>query len=787
MANKAFEDGFYEVSLELLERFLKNYPSSKSIGKVHLLIGQCYFRQNKFLEALKKFESLIEEPYSAGIKDACLYWIAEVHFKGNNFLKAAEFYKKIIDGYPKSPYLMHAYYSLGWCYYQEHLYAEALSYFKSVEEKFPKETVAQDASFKTVEALYNLKRYGELKDEINAYLGAYPDDKEKKPYLYFYMAEADYYLEDFTRAIEEYSKVTAAAVEENIKALSRLGMGWSFLKQKDYAKAEDALRAIKEDELKKDNRDILFLAKASLSFEKKDFAQARDFYGRLRGSTSDPLVLSQAYLGEADALYNMALYQDAIALYSDALKKYSPGDCPQDIMDKLHYGLAWAMLKEGEFKGAIEQFQKIVKQTDDKIVKVSALCHIGDAYQDSGDYKKAQEAYDSILKNYPDSFYNDYVQYQLGLTLLRSSNYDGAIIAFQNVKSRFPGTKLIDDAAYALGLAYFQREDYNSSREVFSKFRDEFAGSSLKPQAVYLLGSSLYNLGEFSEAIEAFKDIIKSYGQDIELVQKAEYEIADCYYRMGNEKEAMSRLNSLRTKYPDSALTLEVVWWLGEYYYRKGDFNLSRRYFLSLVNDFPKSDLVADAYYYLGLTYEEDAKYEEAVENFKKVTGSAGSDLAGQAYIRIADIYIEQGKLEPALEVYFKVKEDYSNLAALLYPKIGDLYRRMNNFSEAINFYLLSLDIAGVRQLADIQFKIAESKEAMNAPDEAVEEYLKVPYLYSENGILAVRSFLRVAAIYESRQAFDKAEEVYKKLISMGVEEAKYAQERIDWIRANVK
>ena len=44
-------------------------------------------------------------------------------------------------------------------------------------------------------------------------------------------------------------------------------------------------------------------------------------------------------------------------------------DTLQELIDKmLHYGLAWAYLKEGEFKQAIEEFQRIVNQTEDKVV-----------------------------------------------------------------------------------------------------------------------------------------------------------------------------------------------------------------------------------------------------------------------------------------------------------------------------------------------------------------------------------------------------------------------------------
>ncbi len=89
VAKKAFDDGFYDVSLGLLLRFQNNYPDSDKLPEVNLLIGRCYFHQNRFLDALAKFEELLNQPKATSIKDAVLYWIAEVHFKGNVYDKAA--------------------------------------------------------------------------------------------------------------------------------------------------------------------------------------------------------------------------------------------------------------------------------------------------------------------------------------------------------------------------------------------------------------------------------------------------------------------------------------------------------------------------------------------------------------------------------------------------------------------------------------------------------------------------------------------------------------------------
>ncbi len=815
VAQKAFEDGFYDVALSLLERFQKNYPSSTNFAEVNLLIGECYFHQNKFLDALNKFEELLAAPNVRHIKDAVIYWIAEVHFRGNNFSKAAVYYKMIIDDFPNSAYLSSAYYSLGWCLFQEQKFKDAIGFFKNVEEKFPRQTHQpegsglasnsqthqpdgsglasysqsqfQEASFKILECLYNLKDYAGLKERIKSNFKIYSKDSAKVPYLQFYLAEAEYYLNNFQEAADNYSKVGLSLVEPKLQALSRLGLAWANLKLKNYPQAEDNFNRINPDSLDKRSRDVLYLGRAELYSQLSKFQEAKNAYDDLIISSSDPLVLIQGYLGKADSLYNLADYKESIAAYKEAAERSEAVTVANEMIDKLHYGLAWAYLKDGQFKEAITEFQKIVKHSEDKIFKVSALCQIGDTYQDSGDYRKSQEAYETILRDYQDSLYSDYVQYQLGLVMLKLSNYDGAILSLSNFKRNFPSSKLIDDASYALGLVYFQKQDYNSSKEIFQKFPEEFPDSSLKSQAMYLLGTSLYNIGDFTGAIEVYKNIIRLFSQDIELVQKAEYEIADCYYRMGNEKEAMTRFNMLRVKYPDSSLTTEIMWWLGEYYYRQNDFNLALRYFSSLIQDFPNSAIIPDAYYALGSIHTEEGKFSEAIGNFNKVIELSKSDLAGQAAVAIADIYVKQEKFDAAIETYQDKVKEYPNLSHLIFPKIGEIFYKLAKYDEALEFYQKSLDVVPLREMADIHFKIAEIYQAQGKSGPATEEYLKITYLYPDNKELNVKALLRVAQIYEDEENFKEAENIYKKIVSLEVPESKFARERVEVLQSQSK
>ncbi len=786
VAKKAFEDGFYDVSLELLERFLKNYPGSPAAAEANLYIGQCYFQQNRFLDALQQFDQLSDDPQAKDFQDAIFYWIAEVHFRGNNFSKAREYYKKVADNFPKSSFAPASLYSLGWCLFQEQYYAQALEYFKLVEEKFAKEPYGQDAGFKIIECLYNLKDYATLKEKAKKYLKAYAKDAVKSSYLYFYWAEADYYLNNFNEAINEYSRGLEITGDEKLKALISLGLAWSYFKSKQNKEAEAAFAKVKFENLEKANQNALLLGKAALCLENKSFSQAKDIYKQVILAADDPQVVIQGYLGQADACYNLADYKEAIRIYQEAVDKLS-SSLPQETQDKLYYGLAWAYLKEGEFKNAIEEFRKVAKQSEDKTFKVSALCQIGDAYQDSGDFNQAMEVYDNILKNYPDSFYSDYVQYQVGLTMLKVSNYDGAIMAFKALQTNFSESKLRDDSSYALGLAYFQREDYQASRDVFERFLQEYKDSGLRPQVMYLLGTSFFNLKEYNQAINIFKDVLRNFGQDAELAQKAEYEIADCFYQMGNEKEAMARFKSLRAKYPDSRLSPEVIWWLGEYYYRHNSFDLSRRYFSSLIQDYPKSSLVADAYYALGISFSQENQYGEAVDNFKKAAQSGKSDLSATAIVAMADVYLKQDKLDEALGSYKDVLADYPHLANLAYPKMAEVYFKLKDYDQAISCLEKALEAVPIRQMPNIQFRIAEIKEAEGKIDQAIDDYLKVPYLYGQDNDFGLKALLRVGAIYEDKENFKEAVNIYKKITALDVPEAKYAQERIDWIRNHIK
>ncbi|MDD5561857.1 MAG: tetratricopeptide repeat protein [Candidatus Omnitrophica bacterium] len=790
MAKKAYEDGFYDVALGMLERFQKDFPDSNKTGEARLLAGQSYFHQGRYMEALNTLEALLYDPKAAKLKDAIYFWIAELHFKGNNFEKAIIYYQKIISDFPRSSYVPAAYYSLGWSFSQVGEYSQALESLKSLLEKFPSEPQSKDAAFKLIECLYNLKEYSELKNKIKSVLKLYANDTLRLPYLYFYLAESEYYLDDLNEASRDYLKSAQSFKDEKARSLAKLGLGWSYLKLKKYDESEGVFAEIKQINLDQKSLDILILGRAALMSQSNRVYEAKKLYQQLIDVSKDQLICLQAYIGKGDAFYNLAEYDEAVKVYEDGLKDVAKTENQvegqNELADRLRYNLGLAYIKQGAFKSGIAVFKDIAGKSVDPDTKVGSLCQIGDAYQEAGEYLKAEEFYAQVLKEFPGSSFADYALYQTGIAQLKRLDYSSAIVSFKLFLKSYPQSKFLENAAYSLGAAYFYKQDYGLSCEILNKFENELRGSRLSGQAIFMLGLAFLNLGKTDEALIIFKDIPRKHAQDTELTQRAEYEIADCYYKLGQEKEAFRQFNLLRAKYPNAKITPEILWWLGQYYYRMNDLKLARRYFNSLVKDFPDNSLAGDALYALGLVFRDENKLRQAVDNFKMAIKFKGGGSKAEAALAVADIYFQQGRSGEALNEYGQIIKAYPDLAFLVFPKMAKCYYRAQDYEQAKLFYQKALEATGFKDASGIQFSLAEVYEAKNELQAAIDMYLRIADSPGGDAQLSKRALLRAAKIYEDKDDFKEALGVYGRIGQDKTEESRFAQERIEWIKANI-
>lgn len=788
VAQRAFDDGFYDVAMRYIEQLLTEYPQTEKRIQANLLLGQCHFFKTQYLKAYEIFQSLL--PYNE-FKDATLFWLGETYLKGADYKQAETHFKQLLEVYKDSAYVPQGYYSLAWVYYEQNQQDTAKQYFIKLIQLYPAHQLSEDALFKLGEIEYNRGAYEEAIELYENYIFKYPQSNRHAE-SYFYIGESYYFLGNYLSAITYYAKAAELGFDHKLIVMARISLGWSYLKLERFDSSQkyfgEALKLAEEKGLLTDD---IFLGQASLYSEMEDYPKALKAYSDLIQKFPESTRLPESYLGRANTLYALKDYSNAITEYQAILAKYSVDAKQKDTIEKAHFGLAWTYLKMGDIDTSIKNFQSIMEATDSKTVKISVLTQIGDAYQDSNDLEKAIEVYDRILKDFPDSLYTDYVQFRQGIALLKLNKTDMAAIAFQTLKANFPGSKYLREANYYLGVAYFKKGDWATAKENAEGYlKDPLnQNSELAAEAYYILASANFNLNEFEEAQDHFERIVKNYSEQISIVKSAQLGLAKCLYQTGGKNEALTKFQTITTDYPQSDIAQEALLWLGDFYLENADYPQAIQYYERLIAEFPDGDKVNLAHYELGQAYAAQQLFDRAIEQFKKITDPFDREIYAKAHLAIADIFAKKDSdSSDAIKTYLNITETSPDFSRDAFIKIAGIHEKNKEHSQMIEFLQKALAAPiGLSQWSNsqIQFQIADTYEMMNNSDKAVEEYLKIPYLYAKNTSWVVKAYLRVAQIMENKNDWEQAKTIYQKIIDYKVNESKYAQERLQWIKNN--
>jgi len=788
VAQKAFEDGFYDVSMRYINQLFEENPKTEKHIQAKLLLGQCYFFKSQYLKAYDTFEGLLK--YNE-YKDATLYWLGETYLKGSDYKNAEKQYTQLIDLYPDSIYTPQAHYSLGWTYFSQNKFKKAKKAFLKLIRKFPIHHLAEDSSFKLAETEYNIHAYENAIQYFKSYVLNYPKSR-RHAQAYFYIAESYYFRENYLTAVTYYAKTAEIAYDNKLILMGKTSLGWSYLKLEKFKLAQqyfnDAYQFAKEKNILSD--DVL-LGQATFYAEMGNHNEALKAYKQLIKKFPDSGRIIEATLGLANTYYQTKNYVQAIKSYRVIINASLDDKAQEKILEKAYFGLAWAHLKSGDIDSAVESFETIKNSTASKIVKISALTQIGDAYQDVGQFQKAISFYDKVLRDFADSPYTDYVQYRQGIALLKMEEIEAATLSFQSLQANFPTSKYLNDIKYYLAVAYFKKEDWKTARAHIHEFIDGLPQSNkFLAEANYILALSNFNLKEYKEAIRIFQIILKDFSQEKALVKNAELYIAKSNYEMNSIADALKKFQVIVDTYPKSKVAQEALMWLGDHHLEDSDFDSAIVYYKKFIDMFPGSQSLNLIYYELGRAYQAKGEYDQAVAAFKHIDDSQDRELLEKTKLAIADIFSRDLDPKAAIQTYQNIIDSSPEFKRNAYIKIAKINTKMKNYEGAISAYKSALKSKITSEdysNAELQFLVADAHQLVNNHEAAVEEYLKVSYLYSKNVNWVIKAYLRIARIFEDDDQWENARITYKKVLVFDVDEAKFAQERLDWISEHIQ
>lgn len=104
------------------------------------------------------------------------------------------------------------------------------------------------------------------------------------------------------------------------------------------------------------------------------------------------------------------------------------------------YSKAFALLKEGQYKQSIKQFEAFKKTYPNSKYADNAQYWLGEANYVSRDYKRALTEFQQLIAQYPDSSKNPGARLKIGYVYFELKNWSAAREALQQVMTMYPDT-----------------------------------------------------------------------------------------------------------------------------------------------------------------------------------------------------------------------------------------------------------------------------------------------------------------------------------------------------------
>ncbi len=780
VAVKAYSDGFYDASLSLLEKFLKEYPDSPLFYEAQLYIAKCHFNNEDYPKALTVLNKLETNKYLHELLEEVYYWLATIHFKGKNFTKSLEYAEKIISHYPSSKFKLWSYYLIANNNLALGNEDEAIELLRSIIDESEDTDLIDSTYLKLIKYCFDNRKNSLLKSSGLQYLKDFPNGSLRAQ-AFFYLGEGAYAEGDYALAVDNHKRALLERPSIQLEDLINQGLGFSYIEIDNKMEAKLNIDKIRDKELRLFSQGVFY-------FRSSNHIEALDTFDIFIRTYPQSKFIPIIYLNKADLLYEMGRLNDSIFAYRDILSRFDEKE-QANVINKAKYGLSWCYLKSGKFKEAIEGFESAFEATDNVLVKISAQIQIADTYLETAQYDQALDVYNEIIKSYPNTIYADYIQFQIGVTFLRKKDLKSASLALRNLAKKFPDSKLLPQSQYYLAVSYFSKEDYSESKNLLEDFIEKFPQNSYIYKARYLYGKCFFNEGNFLKALELFKSISgKNKDKDIE--EFIYIDIGNTYFNLEMNVDAKKTWNSFLELYPESEYRPSVGLYLGGLEEKEGNYADAEKHYLRIVNEFGNDSWGNEALLSLGHLYWSIGDLDKAKDYFSKLV-ETHSALAIKGKLYLAEILAQKGRSVEALKIYNELINSSSPIAKIALVNKANLLKEMKDHRQAINFFKKAID-EGIDS-PDIIFSYSTSLEKVGRSKEAIDEYFKIIYMFSPDSgqqyskdaqYYQTRSYFRIARIYEKEANFTEAKKIYQKIIDLGVKESKIAAARLEKLKS---
>ena len=794
-----------EAKLDSIRESLKG-QSPDTLKAYHQLAGDVAYARKRFQDAVDQYNGFLKLGMDNGIR--LKLGIAYYHLK--KYRKTKRVLGRLAEENFQSPELFRY---LGLLKFADEKYAQAADYFQKAGEK-------QDKLFE----VHTLLKEGKAAEAYTLFRSVVPLEPVSPEALSLYRIQA---------LLSQGRLLEADALMEKVTLTdSREAMELEFSINDRFRRFNRAAEILHTVALTgtRPGHDFYRLAEYRLT-KLNDAAGAFRFYGEVLRKAPDSPYASLALMNRIKASLYMGNPDQALKLTTDFLREYG---VKSPITDEAYFILGKLMLNRGVYPEAVKSFENILANYPDSNLRADAAYLLADAYFRNGMFQDARK----VAAGLNDSKYRGKALRLAALSAYLDKQYSKAAEYFNELDEAKANSLPASLYAFALALSgkvqdavKFAGKDQSLAFYIYLRLKDgenatdialsekpmlpahlyEAAGLATDPvlkrqlleKAVELsdpaatihllafheLEPAAIAAGDYQILMELEPDFIQNDPESFHGAQ-AILKKARKYREKGKLSKAISLYQMSIRAFPEAPGNDESYYFLYQYARPR-----KPAYLRKIVKDYPDGQYAALAAYNLGAVAFKEKQYKKAADLFQLALGKNDPSMAKLAFALqyYLGVSLEKtGDIDGAIvhyrEYLKEIPADVHQVGERI--RIGLLFQKQGLLDEALAEFnrLLQLPEAADRK-AELTYYIAECLEGQGKLKPALQQYLAVTYLHSNELMWSTTARFKAAKICEQLEYYDDAAKLYRKIASAykGQVQGEFAKKKLEELQGKEK
>ncbi|MDE7442213.1 MAG: tetratricopeptide repeat protein [Muribaculaceae bacterium] len=607
LAEALYQRGDSEC-LELLMNFEKNYPASPLALKARLSIGDFYFFDHQWAEALQAYDNVDFDRLNRTQLPLYSYRKALALIKTGDYRAARP--------------LLHSIASTG-------EYRQVARFYEAYIDYQEGDTEKAYTGFSKVDGTVD---------------GLEPD---------YYLAQIDYSRGDYDKVLQKTLHLLRMKdVDPEMLPETNRITGLSYFKQGDYTNARRFLNAYLKETPGDGAPDAVY-ALGVIDYEAGDYTGASEKFEQLTNLDSDLGQSAWLYIGQCD-LKGGNPDAAAMAFEKAAKLNYDPA-----VTETAIYNYAAALTRGGKipFSSSATLMEDFIEKYPDSQYTPKVEEYLASAYYNDRNYRKALQSINAIRK--PSSNVlaaKQKILYELGMECVANGNpSEGAGYLRSAIELSSHDRAIAAQSQLWLGDALYSMGDYNGAEKAYRNASNQIKASANRTLALYDQAYSLYMLNDYAAAARSFATALSaSPALPSSLSDDATIRRADCLYYTGNYSEAKNlyarAISNGAADADYASYRHAVMTGLG------GDTKGKLKELSDMESQYSGSRWIPSAMLEKAMTYEGLGQADNAAKAFRDVSKKyPDASQARKALLNLAVADAKRGRGEEAAEEYKEI------------------------------------------------------------------------------------------------------------------------------------